>query len=152
MPSLPAPNQTSETIAGYATMLNAQFPPGNDSSGKYVNLGEDYTKYMEAHPSADPGTIYSEVVARVQELEDSGSAIGNAVSTAVSAEGNVVGEIPKDVFPSLNPANDVIGGINIGTLILRAGEIILGIVLIGVGVAKLSGADNVISTAVKVAK
>lgn len=44
---------------------------------------------------------------------------------------------------------DILGGINIGNLVLRAGEILLGIVLIGVGIAKLTGAENLVSTAVK---
>lgn len=42
-------------------------------------------------------------------------------------------------------------GTNYETLILRVGEILLGIVLIGVGVAKITGTENVISTAAKTA-
>lgn len=38
-------------------------------------------------------------------------------------------------------------GLNLGGLILRIGEIILGVVLIGVGVAKLTGTDNFIMKA-----
>jgi hypothetical protein len=39
---------------------------------------------------------------------------------------------------------DVFHGINFGNWILRIGEIILGVVLIGVGIAKLTGTDNVV--------
>lgn len=42
-------------------------------------------------------------------------------------------------------------GLNLAGWLLRVGEIILGVVLIGVGIAKLSGADNVINKAAKVA-
>lgn len=50
-----------------------------------------------------------------------------------------------------NPISDVIGKFNVGGWFLRIGEILLGLVLIGVGVAKLTGTSNVISTAAKVA-
>lgn len=39
---------------------------------------------------------------------------------------------------------DLFHGLNIGGIILRLGEIVLGVVLIGVGVAKLTGTDNFI--------
>lgn len=44
---------------------------------------------------------------------------------------------------------DTFKGLNLGGWVLRVGEILLGLVLIGVGVAKLSGTTNVISKAVK---
>jgi MFS superfamily sulfate permease-like transporter len=44
-------------------------------------------------------------------------------------------------------AKDVVGGVDVGALALRIAEILLGIVLIGVGLAKLTGAENVISKA-----
>jgi hypothetical protein len=48
-------------------------------------------------------------------------------------------------------AGESLGGLNLGEWFLRIGEIVLGIVLIGVGVAKLSGASNVVSEAAKTA-
>lgn len=42
---------------------------------------------------------------------------------------------------------DIFHGLNLGGIILRAGEILLGIVLIGVGIAKLTGTDNFIMKA-----
>lgn len=61
--------------------------------------------------------------------------------------------IPKAGTPIIGGVTvpDIFHGLNLGSLALRVGEILLGIVLIGVGVAKLSGADNFISSAVKVA-
>lgn len=44
---------------------------------------------------------------------------------------------------------DVLGGLDLGNLMLRVGEILLGLVLLGVGIAKLTGTDNVISNAAK---
>ncbi len=45
---------------------------------------------------------------------------------------------------------DPLGGFNIGAWFIRIGEILLGIVLVGVGVARLTGASNVVSSALKV--
>jgi|HubBroStandDraft_2_1064218.scaffolds.fasta_scaffold333682_2 hypothetical protein len=46
---------------------------------------------------------------------------------------------------------DIIGNVNASNILVRVGEILLGIVLIGVGIAKLTGTANIISTAAKVA-
>ena len=54
-----------------------------------------------------------------------------------SAEKNIAGIAAGDLFH----------GLNVGGLVLRIGEIILGVVLIGVGVAKLTGTDNFIMKA-----
>jgi len=48
-------------------------------------------------------------------------------------------------------AADLFHGLNLQSWMVRIGEILLGVVLIGVGVAKLTGTSNVISTAAKVA-
>lgn len=55
-----------------------------------------------------------------------GSAIGQAVS-------------------SLDPFK----GLNLGNWVLRIGEILLGVVLVGVGIAKLTGTTNFVASAVK---
>lgn len=48
-------------------------------------------------------------------------------------------------------ASDILGvsGLNLGSLLLRVGEVVLGIVLIGVGVAHMTGTDNFVSSALK---
>jgi hypothetical protein len=50
-------------------------------------------------------------------------------------------------------ANDIakatLGGVNIGVWFLRIGEILVGIVLLGVGVAKLTGTTNAIAKLAK---
>lgn len=48
-------------------------------------------------------------------------------------------------------AQEVFHGLNVSNVILRIGEVILGVVLIGVGIAKITGSDNIISSAAKVA-
>lgn len=50
---------------------------------------------------------------------------------------------------AVGTAVDKLGGFNIGAWFLRIGEILLGLVLVGVGVARITGAANFISSAVK---
>lgn len=44
---------------------------------------------------------------------------------------------------------DVLGSLNLASWLIRIGEILLGIVLVGVGVAKLTGTTNFVASAVK---
>jgi hypothetical protein len=46
-------------------------------------------------------------------------------------------------------AKGLFHGLSLPNLFLRIGEVVLGVVLVGVGVAKLTGATNLISSAVK---
>jgi hypothetical protein len=48
----------------------------------------------------------------------------------------------------INPL-DIIGKFNLSSWVLRIGEILLGIVLVGVGIARITGAQNAISNIVK---
>lgn len=50
---------------------------------------------------------------------------------------------------AVNPITDPLGKLNLGGWFIRIGEILLGLVLLGVGVAKITGTTNVISQAVK---
>jgi hypothetical protein len=47
--------------------------------------------------------------------------------------------------------SDPLGRLNLGGWFIRIGEILLGIVLIGVGIARLTGIQNVVSKVAKVA-
>lgn len=65
-----------------------------------------------------------------------------ATGTVSDAAGAVGGAVSKGLFGGLDNNS-------ITSWLIRIGEILLGIVLMGVGVAKLTGASNVISSAVK---
>ena len=69
------------------------------------------------------------------------NAQGKFIKAAGSLEQKVASSATQDVFHGLNLSNWAI----------RFVEVALGIVLIGVGVAKLTGADNVINKAAKTA-
>lgn len=73
----------------------------------------------------------------------------------------LAGNVPVGVTNIPNPtttiqggvaAADALGGFNIGSWFIRIGEILLGLVLIGVGVARITGAENAISKVVKSGK
>ena len=49
----------------------------------------------------------------------------------------------------IGAATDAIGGFNLQSWFIRIGEILLGIVLVGVGVARITGVQNAISTIAK---
>lgn len=69
-----------------------------------------------------------------------GTFVGNSLPTAVSnAASNTTGI----------KIAEALGGFNLSGWFLRIGEILLGLVLVGVGVARITGAANVISKAVK---
>lgn len=70
--------------------------------------------------------------AKADSLNSASSGIAPAASAAASA-------VQKNLFH----------GLDLNQALLQLGEIILGIALIAVGVAKLTGADNVIAGAVK---
>lgn len=65
----------------------------------------------------------------------------------------LTGTLPNPNADTVLPPNfklpDILGGLNLGSWFLRIGEGLLGLVLIGVGIARVTGAQNVISQAVK---
>lgn len=64
---------------------------------------------------------------------------------------NPTQQSPNPVNDAVNAAqnSDILGGFNIANWFVRIGEILLGLVLVGVGVARITGAENAISNIVK---
>lgn len=75
-----------------------------------------------------------------------GYAISTNLGTAVSAEAKIPGAAAQGASKAYK---DLLGGFNIGNWFLRIGEILIGLVLVGVGLARVTGAQNVISQLVK---
>lgn len=71
---------------------------------------------------------------------------------AENSIGHTVAAGTKGVAGFTNTAatatSDTLGGFNLSNWFVRVGEILLGVVLIGVGVAHISGSQNIISRAV----
>lgn len=75
--------------------------------------------------------------------------VAGGLGTAIGQTGTLVGQVPGAAAAGAEKAVDSLGGFNLGSWFLRIGEILLGLVLVGVGVARITGAQNVISKAVK---
>jgi hypothetical protein len=73
--------------------------------------------------------------------------VGAGIAGVLAGAGNVPN--PATSVGTGFAAADALGGFNIGNWFLRIGEILLGLVLIGVGVARITGAENAISSIVK---
>lgn len=64
---------------------------------------------------------------------------------------NTITSVPSDAATGAADAvkHSILGGVDIQAWFVRIGEILLGIVLIGVGIAKLTGTTNLIAKAAK---
>jgi hypothetical protein len=67
----------------------------------------------------------------------------------VNSKGQNTGSINVGNNPVTNVGADIFKGLNLGSWFLRVGEILLGLVLIGVGIARITGVQNAVSAAVK---
>lgn len=72
--------------------------------------------------------------------------LGGALSTTIGQTGTILGQTP---VAAAKGAENVFHGLNLTSWFLRIGEILLGIVLVGVGVARITGAQNAVSKIVK---
>lgn len=90
------------------------------------NSYDEIVTYYNANKAANPGWKAPSTTTQ----DTSGDVTGNA-SNAIS-----------------QAASDTVGNYNIGAWLLRIGEILLGLVLVGVGLAKLTGAENFVSRTV----
>jgi len=72
--------------------------------------------------------------------------LGGALSTGIGQTGTLLGQLPG---AAAKGAENAFHGLDLGSWFLRIGEILLGIVLVGVGVARITGAQNAISKIVK---
>jgi hypothetical protein len=91
------------------------------------NSKDEITAYYQANKDANPGWKEPNHIANqfTGSLKDAaGAAVGGGVT-------------------------DSIGNFNVGGWFIRIGEILVGIVLLGVGIAKLTGASNAVSNIVK---
>jgi len=79
----------------------------------------------------------------IQKAKDFYNKHGKKIGAQVATGGasSATGGLP-------NPLN-VFHGLDLGNLLLRIGEVVLGVVLVGVGIAKLTGTTNFVSSVVK---
>lgn len=94
-----------------------------------------YTANVAANPGWHAPSGLLQQVAQIPQTINTN--INNAGSEATSAIGNAV-------------KTDILGNVNLQSWLVRIGEILLGLVLVGVALAKMSGTSNVITKALKV--
>lgn len=134
-------------------LANPQINPNSSIADveAYINsIGENgaaYAAYARAAIAKDPKLT----PVQAWEIWVVGGGIASGLGTATTATGNFVQQSASGVTKGAQQIyNDIIGRFNIGSWFLRIGEILLGLVLIGVGVARITGAQNVISKLAKV--
>lgn len=134
-----------------APPLNTQLTGGNPSLTEVMTLvsqqygtakAAQFLQWYEAAVKQDPSlTPLNGFTVFI-----TGSTIANNIGTATGA----LATIPSATAAGANNAyKDILGGFNLGNWFLRIGEILLGLVLVGVGLARITGAQNFISQAVK---
>jgi len=115
------------------------------TGGKGVIQVKDQTALIEAEFQATPGQWKLFPFNQVGLVAGAKWAGVPVPSSPSGTGGETVPGTPADA------ASELWHGLNLQSWIVRVGEILLGVVLIGVGIAKLTGASNIISTAAKVA-
>lgn len=75
--------------------------------------------------------------------------VAGALGTAIGQTGTILGQTPGAAAKGAENAFEKLGGFNLSSWFLRIGEILLGIVLVGVGVARITGVQNAVSKVVK---
>ena len=144
MPVAPVNTPLAPVIEHYALLLEEQYPGW--LSGEHITLSDAYINYMNTHPKANPKQVYDTTIRQLKVIANLNKTIAGQISTGATIIG-IAG--PATGIGLAKASQDIMHGFNFGNIILRVGEILLGIVLIGVGVAKLTGTANVVSKAVK---
>jgi hypothetical protein len=119
--------------AFYNTLLNTDSGTVTASGKQWVRYMGPFNSQAEAQ-SAAPGPI----------------GIGNWVAAGIA--GTMIGAGGASPTAAVNTGTgivDALGGFNLEAWFMRIGEILLGLVLVGVGIARITGAQNAISKIVK---
>ena len=147
-PSNPAPGSgvSGNQFSGTPKQL-----PINESAGYYKGLldadkkwgpkyGAAYSNYNKAHPEH---TAYENLMAFLSEI------IAKGLGKVITETTQLIAKVPQAAAEGAAKAIDVLGGFNLSSWFMRIGEILLGIVLVGVGVARITGVQNAVSQIVK---
>lgn len=140
--SLPYPGGKQATKSQIDAYLNS-FP--NPAGEIMMNSYDAFYQKHCANGNCSAAQMYLAWV-----LTFVGSGLAKSIGIEMKAGGELTYVGAEGTVKGLDQtANDIFHGLNLETWVLRIGEILLGVVLIGVGVAKLTGTENTIS---KIAK
>lgn len=107
-------------------------------------LATQFRAYALQQHAAHPELSVQQLLSAFVALE-----LAGALSTGIGQTGTVLGQVPGAAAKGAEKAIESLGGFNLASWFLRIGEILLGLVLVGVGVARITGAQNAISKVVR---
>jgi hypothetical protein len=133
---------TQQWTGNFQVDLNRFIAAANAAGDKQLAIQfRQYALQMHAqHPELSVQQILSAFVA---------SGLAGALSTGIGQTGTVLGQLPGAAAKGAANAIDTLGGFNLSSWFLRIGEILLGLVLVGVGVARITGVQNAVSKIVR---
>lgn len=130
---------TTKWTGNFQTDLNNVVAAMNAKGDK--QLAVQFRQYALQTHAQHPELSVQQLLNAFLALELSG-----ALGTTIGQTGTLLGQVPG---AAAKGAEDVYKGLNLGSWLLRIAEIMLGIVLVGVGIARITGAQNAISKIVK---
>jgi hypothetical protein len=136
------PINTQLTSKNFQQDLQAVVNAANAKGDK--ELAKQFRAFALQQHALHPGLTVQQLLNAFLATE-----LGGALSTGIGQTGTVLGQVPGAAAKGAQNAVDALGGFNLSSWFLRIGEILLGIVLVGVGVARITGAQNAISKIVK---
>ena len=139
MPVAPVGSRQQQISSIQQLIINRITP--KYGSAEANQLAESYGKYADAHPKMPPKQAYLAWFLVESKIPNK---LGKDLKLAIGSGGDLF----KDTLKSL-PSLDIFNGLNLGNILVRVGELLIGLVLIGVGVAKITGAENIASKLVK---
>ncbi len=107
----------------------------------YSQLATQFRSYALQQHAINASWPVSQILQAFIALE-----LAGGLSTGIGQTGTILGQLPQ---AAAKGAENAYRGLNLGSWFLRIGEILLGIVLVGVGLARITGAQNAISKIVK---
>jgi hypothetical protein len=143
---VPLSEQNSPTVPTNAKIVSTQV--GSTAYNTWLNTSSGTANGLVRYM----GPFNSEQAAQAATPGKLG--IGDWVAAGVAGAMAGAGNEPNPATSvgtgaAVGTAVDALGSFNIGAWFLRIGEILLGLVLVGVGIARITGAQNAISTFVK---
>lgn len=139
LPSWEGPN--GEALAG------APFPQWTVILGgsQRVAMVHNATEKAFAESVAFPSKVYFFVSLKAAQT----FAKAHGGSASIPGVNQILNNANAGIGIGTGIAQDVFKGLNLGSFLLRIGEIALGIVLVGVGIARITGLQNAVSDVVK---
>ncbi len=133
---------TTKWTGNFQTDLNNFVNVANKAG--YKELAKQFRAYALQQHALHPELSVQQILSMFLATE-----LGGALSTGIGQTGTILGQVPGAAAKGAEKAIDTLGGFNLTSWFLRIGEILLGLVLVGVGVARITGAQNAISKIVQ---